>query len=502
MAIGGTIFARTEPRRDGTVVLFLILAAALIVIGGVLAAGRSVEAGMVVVAVCVGYAVWRWTLPACLFLVAFTPVNRFVIFVLFSATGSHTLLRGAQLWKDAIIGVALLRVLHEACIRRQAPRIYFLDVLVVMFLLLNAVYVLYPGTLDDNNLEGRVLGFRLDAYFLLAYFVGRGLSLERRHVRRFVLALIPGSIAVALVAAVQWFFPDASNRWWNVLGFQEFVVAVNGSSNIAVRTRDLAGLAIPRSSSLLMGDLALAFYTLLIVPIAAALYFAKGRRGLGLASLGFLLLMLATLAMSGARSAMLAAPIGLVLLAFFTVSYGKAFVTVGLVAVLGLAAIVFYSGGIDRQWFNALLSPGEGSAVAHASAMRDSFKIIEEEPFGRGLGTSHTVGYQLRIRSAFANESWYLQLATEIGIAGAALYALIMAAVTIGPLLAYTRIKDYWLRVLTIGAGGAGAGFAMVGLVLHVWEAPVIGAVFWLLAGIATRAIDLESSWSGQPPEP
>lgn len=502
MAVESIVFGRTQTRRDGAIPLLLAFALPTIVIGGVVASGYTIEAAMVIAATCAGYVVWRWTVPACIFLVGFTSVNRFLIFIMFSATDSHTLLRGTQLWKDAIIGVALLRVLHEACIRRKAPQIYFLDLLVVMFLLLNAAYVLYPGTLADNNLEGRVLGFRLDAYFLLAYFAGRGLSLEARHVRWFVLALVPGSIVVAAVASVQWFFPDASNRWWNNLGFQDFVVAVNGSSNIAVRTRDLAGLSIPRSSSLLMGDLALSFYQLLLVPIAAALYFAKGRQGLRLPALAFLLLMLGTLAMSGARSAMLAAPFVLALLAFWTVSYGKAFVAAGAVAVLGVAAIVFYNGGIDRQWFDALLSPGEGSTVAHASAVHNSLKIIEEEPFGRGLGTSHTVGYQLRLRKAFANESWYLQLATEIGIAGAALYALIMAAITIGPLMAYTRLKDYWLRALTIGVAGAGASFATVGLVLHVWEAPVIGAAFWLLAGIATRAVALERSWPAERVDP
>lgn len=441
--------------------------------------------------------VWRMPQLATIFLVAFTPVNRFVIFVGFKFVSNVTLLHGVQLWKDAIIAVLLVRVIHEALLRRRGPRIYMLDLFIVMFLLLNLAYVAYPGTVEDSSLIGRLLGFRLDAYFLFAYFVGRGLTLKRRHVRWIIMGIIPGSVLVALVAGWQWVFPGMANNLWNSLGYQAFVDAVHGSSDIPVRTRDLAGLSIPRSSSLLMGDLALAFYQLMLIPIAAGLVLVQRKTSgvLQLAALSFLLLMLATLAWSGARSAIVAAPISLALLVVCTKSWGKGVAaSVGAIPLLIVALLVLGQGSTG-DWFSSLFSTGEGSASAHTDALERAVSVIRHEPLGQGLGTSHTVGYQLDVRESFATESWYLQLGTEIGIFGIFLYSIVILAATIAPLLAAAKVKDSWLRALALGAGGGGMGFLLVGLVLHVWEAPVIAAVFWLLVGIAVRAPQLEEEW-------
>jgi hypothetical protein len=42
-------------------------------------------------------------------------------------------------------------------------------------------------------------------------------------------------------------------------------------------------------------------------------------------------------------------------------------------------------------------------------------------------------------------------------------------------------------------AGGA-VGFLVIGNVLHAWEVSVLSILFWLLAGIAVRADELEAS--------
>jgi hypothetical protein len=483
-------------RRIDTLVLALVVGGAALLLLAVSAFDLLLEFGVLVGVLAVAFATLRWPAGAAIFLVAFTPINRFLIFLFFSATGSSVLLRASQLWKDEIVLVLLVRVLFDALQRRTAPRVYFLDLAIVAFLAWNFLYVIYPGTLQDNSLFGRMLGFRIDAYFLFAYFAGRGVTLERKHARLLVLWLIPGSVAVALVAAFQWLLPGTANSFMNSLGFQGFVDAVNGSSDIAVRGRALAGVSIPRASSLLMGDLALAFYQVMLVPLAAGLFFVqRSRRGLILSGL-FLLLMIGTMAMSGTRSALLAAPAALAVLTFLTVSYGRAIAIGGIVLLLG--GFAFFAAGGTIDFFERLASPTEGSALGHRDAVEDSLDIIREEPLGRGLGTSHTVAFQLGLGDSFANESWYLQIATETGVPGAVLYTIVMLLVSIMPLAAFFRCRDPWLRALTLGVGGAGLGFALVGIVLHVWEAPVIAAAFWLLAGVAVRAPDMEREWEAQ----
>ena len=494
--------SQTTQRNYQFVLIIATLAAGLLLMM-VTAAGLLREIAMLGIMAVAALAVWRWPTLSAAFLVAFTPVNRFVIFLGFSFIGSETLLRATQLWKDGIIAVLLAKVVYEALVRRRWPRIYILDLLIGMFIAFNLVYILYPGTLPDNTLTGRVLGFRLDAYFLFAYFAGRGLTLKREHVRWIVMAMIPGSILVGLVAVWQFFFPGAANDLWDSLGYQSFVDAVRGSSNIAVRTRDLAGVSIPRASSLLMSDLALAFFQLLTIPFAAALLLVQRRTSgtLQWGAAAFLVLMLATMALSGTRSAILAVPITLGVLILWTKSYGKAIAAgVAMLPVLAILLLIFSSGGTG-DWFESLISTEEGSIVAHSDALERSVQVIRDEPLGQGLGSSHTVGFQLGLRESFATESWYLQIGTETGILGMILYSLVIVAATVTPLLAYSKLRDPWLRALALGAGGAGVGFLLVGVVLHVWEAPVIAAVFWLLIGIAVRGQQLEEQWAQEEAE-
>lgn len=457
--------------------------------------GLLKELGILMLAAMGAIITWRYPTLAATFLLFFTSFNRFLIFVAFRFHHSILLLHGSQLWKDGIIVVLLARLIYDALNRRKAPQVQLMDVLVVAFLGFNLLYVAYPGTLEDNTLVGRMLGFRLDAYFLLAYFVGRGLTLSRQQVKWMMLSLVPGSIAVALVAAYQWVFPGSANALWDRLGFQAFVDAVGGSSDIAVRTRDIGGISMPRASSLLMGDLALAFYQLLMVPIAGAMFFVF-RKGIGQwLALGFLMLMLGTMALSGARSAMVVAPLALGVMTFWSVTWGRALFAGTLFLAAGVLGLIILTGGIQSSWFSGLANPDEGSTVAHGSALKDSIELVKAEPLGRGLGTSYAVGYQLGIRESFANESWYLQIASETGIISVFLYTFVILGAIGGPLVAYQKVKDPWLRSLTLGVAGAAVGFAIVGIVLHVWEAPVIAAAFWLLVGIAIRAPDLEKEW-------
>jgi hypothetical protein len=208
--------------------------------------------------------------------------------------------------------------------------------------------------------------------------------------------------------------------------------------------------------------------------------------------------MLATMAFSGARSAIVAIPVSLVVIAVWSRSWGYTIAGGALILPLLAAFLIILSSTSTGNFFSSLFSTQEGSTVAHADAMERGLQIIEDEPLGRGLGTSHTVGYQRGTETRLATESWYLQIGVETGVLGMALYSLLIIGATLAALLAYHRVKDPWLRALTLGVGGAGVAFFLVGLVLHVWEAPVIAAVFWVLAGLAARAPQFEEQWAAE----
>ncbi|MFQ5473935.1 MAG: hypothetical protein ACE5FA_13775, partial [Dehalococcoidia bacterium] len=135
MATDGYLFAPAAPAGDRF--YRLVILTAVMFVGVLLAMATALgmlkELAFLAVAAIGTIAVWRYPQLAAAFLVAFAPVKRFVIFVGFRFASSPTLLHGEQLWKDAIVGVLLVRVIHETLIRKKAPRLYLLDLLIFMF---------------------------------------------------------------------------------------------------------------------------------------------------------------------------------------------------------------------------------------------------------------------------------------------------------------------------------------------------------------------------------
>jgi len=462
------------------VILLLGAASGLVVVFG----GLAVMAALALIA-------WRWPVPAAIFLAAFTPVNRFVILLVFHFTHVGILTKLTQLWKDGLVAVLFARVVYDALFSTDRRRIRYLDLLVAAFLGLSTVYVFYPGT-AGADLFTRVTGFRTDAFFLLAYFVGRGLRLQRKHVRWLLVAIIPGSVLVAAVAAWQFFLPQMANRVFETLEFQQFIQLQGGLGDLpAARERGLVGVSLARASSLLLGDLALAFYQILLVALAAALFYGARSARRRIITASFLALMLATLTFTVTRSAVLAIIPVLVLTAIFARSLGRLVTIIAVCAATGLAVVSL--SGTDLAIVQQLLNPGEASARAHVDAAARSLQIIEEEPLGRGLGTAGTIGQRFNKGESITNESWYLQLATEMGVFSALLYLTMIVVVVFTGFATYLRIRDFWLRTLTLGIAGGAIGFLVIGNFLHAWENTVLSMLVWLLAGIAVRARDLDT---------
>jgi hypothetical protein len=440
-------------------------------------------------------AVWRWPGWAAVALAALTPVNRFLILLFFHWTHSSGMTMAVQLWKDGLILVLLARAIHDALTSRRPTRIRYLDLLVVTFLLLSTLYLFFPGSDLRVGLLSRLLGFRADAFFLLAYLAGRYLHLERRHVRWLLLSLVPGTLLVAAVAAAQFAWPGWFNRFFDSLSFQEFIRSQGGIGEIvAVRARGISGIDLPRASSLLLGDLALAFYQILLVAVGASFLFQARRNGHRLAAGSFLILMIVTVVLTVTRSAVLVLVPVILCMGLIARGLGR-LVVVGLVcATLGITALTL--SGIRPEGLRALTSPGEASVQGHVDAARRSIALIRAEPFGRGLGTAATVGQRLYGPWAITNENWYFQLATEMGVAAGLLYLVIVLTAVGTSFATYARLRDPPLRILVLAVAGGGLGFLLMGGFLHVWEVPVLSMLFWFLAGVAVSAPDLEASFS------
>ena len=470
---------------------FGVIAASLVAVLAILTGAAVYLAGLVVICG-LALVVWRWPGWTTVALAALTPVNRFLILLLYHSTHSSALVQLAQIYKDILIGLLVVRVLYAAVFEKNSKTIKVLDVLVGAFFALSLIYLLYPGAVAGIGVPERIAGFRADAYFIVAYYAGRGVALRRRHLRWIILSLIPGSLIVSAVAAIQFVFPTAANYFFQSLEFSQFIQGDAGTKiEFAVRDRGFAGQSLPRASSLLLGDLALAFYQVLLVSLAAALYAERQLRRFQVLTGGFLMLMIGTLLLTITRSAAIAIGPALLLIALFGRGFGKILIVVVFIAVAGLGLVTAY--GIEPTTLSQLTSAEEASVRGHEGALQRSLDLIQEQPLGRGYGTAGTIGQRTAAGQGITNENWYLQIASEMGILAGVLYFLCVAVLAVVCFRASFRVKDVWLRVVTLGMGGAAVAFLVVGNLLHAFEVPVLSILFWLLGGIATRARELET---------
>lgn len=477
---------------------------AILLLFAVAFAGMYVTVTALCGAILLAWIAWQWPTPTVIALVVLITLARFISFAAFAATGSESVLRASQLWKDEVLVVLAVRMLHDVFLRGQAPRLHYLDIVIGLFILLTAAYVFFPGLVPGSSYFIRGLAFRQDALYLLAYFIGRGVTLRRRHVRMMLVALIGLSIVISAIAVIQFAFPSLSNYVLNVLGYDEFTAAVGTPHEVEfVRSRVLASGELPRASSLFLADLGLAFYQVLMIPLAAALFFSLRHRANQLGAGLFLLLMLGTMAMTVARAPLAGAALGLIVLTVLSRSFIKAaWTTLGLVSMFLLFVVV---SGVSPQIFVDLFSSQESSAEAHTNLISRSLDLVWAQPFGLGLGNgSHVSILASGLGEAglptWATETWYLQMGLEMGVLGMLLFAIILLTATFQSLLSGLRVRDVWLRSLSLGVAGGGIGFLFVSAYHPVWAAVQVTFLFWLFVGIAVRAPVLEAEWAAEEP--
>ena len=436
----------------------------------------------------------RWPVVTACSYIAFTPLNRFGIMLVYHFTGSSTITKLFQGWKEVLLGALLARVVYDLLTtpdRRHTIRL--MDLAVLTFILLGTLYMLWPGPLD-LDIYTRFQGWRSDTEFMLAYYIGRGLHLNRDKLRWMFVAVLPGTVAVGLVALWQFVSPTTANSIFDSLGYSKFV-AYQGmlGDNEAVRTRDIPGAeTLPRASSLLLSDLALSFYQVFACSLAAAMFFAASKLRNTVAAGALLALSFVALVVTLSRSSIACGASALAAAAIYSRTMFRV-VVLGLVGA-GLVALVLVIGFVQLSTVESMVSFKDPSSIQHAEELRASLVAMQEYPFGRGIGTAGNIGQQQLGNAGITNESWYLQLGTEMGVWTMGLYAVLVAIACVVAAINYLRVSDFWLRVLCLTVATAAGAMLVLGNFLHAWENTPLSFVFWLLAGVAWRAPELEAS--------
>jgi hypothetical protein len=111
----------------------------------------------------------------------------------------------------------------------------------------------------------------------------------------------------------------------------------------------------------------------------------------------------------------------------------------------------------------------------HALLIKQGLEGVRQQPIGHGPGTAGIVSIQ-NPGGGQLTENYYIQLAYEVGIAGAALFI----GLNVWLYIRLWRRKDY------LGAAMCASFWAYVvtNMLLHTWSNEAVAAQWWILAGM------------------
>lgn len=156
--------------------------------------------------------------------------------------------------------------------------------------------------------------------------------------------------------------------------------------------------------------------------------------------------------------------------AYFKISLFHWKTIFSVIALISLGIVsIFLSGKSESLLFR------EGSTNKHIEGITESWEIIQTEPAGQGLGTAGPASANTGDADKFLNENWYLQIFTELGMAGGIIYFLLI--LTIGTLLYRSQSKLFPLFF----------AFSIMALFTHLWEESALAYILFALIGVELR---------------
>jgi O-antigen ligase len=287
---------------------------------------------------------------------------------------------------------------------------------------------------------------------------------------------------VALVGLVELISSSAYNHFFVFdLGVTAYKIDV---LHVAVNPFDVrfyqeaAGHAIYRVGSVFFSPLTMSFF--LLAPLAVAWHrFLAGRRPLrsGLA----VLIISAALLAGQTRSALIGALI-IGVLGLMRARREQLRRWLPGLAVAGLVVVVpvVLASGLGNRLERSLV--GGQDLVAHLASLEAGIAVTADQPFGRGLGTSPSIGDRFKVAGRITSENAYLQVADEMGVEEMILFIGLLVAVQ-------RRLRRRSREPGATELAGILADVALAlivgGLFLQIWQSFSLALSFWPAAGLA-----------------
>ncbi len=385
-------------------------------------------------------------------------------------------------WKEFFLLILILSISYSVIKSRKFPfKILLIDKLIIVFFILGFISAIF----FTKNLNQAIWGLRYDFEFFLFYFILRSLKLSKNQIILLVSTIFITAILVAVFGIVQIYFLP-----------RDFLVKLGYSATPQGIDKPLAAYhyidpVLPRSFriiSTLSGPNQLGSYLIMIILIFAGFVVTAKKLSDKLKLIGNEILFVIPLIYSFSRSAWLGLMGGISGLFFFKTKRKLLFILILLITFVASYFFIVHLAS-DSRTLQALIYHGtkvkgelRGSTISHFEEYLRSIKSVKNYPLGKGIGRVGPAS--LRNTPGIISENWYLQLALEMSILGAIIFLTIIISFFVSAWKIYKKLKDEYLKGMTLGIMAALLGISIAALFLHTWTDTTTAYIFWTLAGV------------------
>lgn len=442
-------------------------------------------------------AIEQWIRWGILGLLALLPFHAFAVTAIGRFAGlstadsvhpAFTLLQG---WKEVLlVALCLFALARSIALRSTQLRFLAVDGIILGIAVLSLLHL----PVATGWYSSWLLGLRTNAEFLLPFYLARSVpwnSAERAQLLRVLAASGILALALGLLHAV---LPE---NWLISLGYSPYVSSFVPGKPIPL-FHGVGEDLTRRWMSTFSGPNQYAAYLLLLLGLGigarrAASRSETARQPWVLGQWWALAAIVGSLVCTGSRSGLLgaAAVVGVTVLLTLKTSMQRVLV-IGGVVLLGTVGLGGYAWLAPASFEAHVIRAG--STSDHAVKFLEGLAVVREHPAGLGLGQAGPVStwtrrFEIGGDGGLVSESWYLQIAQELGVVGFLLYTGLLIGLILQALRMFRVARDPDLQALALGVGLGMLGTATQALVLHTFadNAPLTLTLFTLSGIIAER---------------
>lgn len=390
-------------------------------------------------------------------------------------------------WKEVTLGV-LVFVVFLRSITGYGPhsRIAWPDlwisgliVTAILFLLTENLWLRF-----DLPADAQFMGFRDSVYFMLLYFVGRGmpeLASDEKTLRRlFILLLftcVVGILERFLVKPQMLAAVGVAAYFQDFLGVPQFTAGMDYGLPQNYWT-GIGGHLVRRAGSVYLSGQGFAVPFILFFPLATAWVFLRQKRS-PLQILAYLIINVG-LVLTVTRATIVVAFIQLIL--FVTLIRRPEWAVAGLAlgTAMFLAALIVIPGFPTFVWYT--LSLQESSSISHATDWMNGLAAMAQNPWGTGLGTTD----QTAVRAGLPHitgDNLYFKYGVEMGYAGLLFFGMTLATIGNAAIKLFKLGRSEAEQRIGIIVWLATIGIAINGVSTVAFNSITLGWLFFWLAG-------------------